>query len=729
MLLAAQSWHLPQIRIIEFIRRLRHPGDPHLIREHLSRRITEMYGQTLSMMAHLWTQIRLRIHPLPIFRPKDGYKLATMLLVLISVIVSLIADSGARTPATRPTAQWWWVGSMGLLLIAVLLRGFPARKPRQQTEIGSPPLLVAESVLPGTPQQSHKDVTEHQGAISRKGESSHTIAYLWGNYGDGLLIAALITGALVLRLPDLAAVPYIIHGDEAQCGLEALRWLHGNVPSLLSTGWFGLPVLGYGIPAVTMRVFGSDLFGLRLSSVIIGTLTIPLLYLLVREFAARRMAFIAAGLLATTHSHIHFSRIGLHNVHAPFVATLTLWLFVRALRLQSALLAVLAGVGLSLCMQVYWGARIVLLIIPAFILSLIVLHRRLLRGRLATIGWLVLGACIALGPLLVFLHADAAMTVDRTSAVYIVNPTQDVRLHLISQFGTADLRTVLLRNLATLPLTVGGLADQSLQYGPNFPMFDALMAALITIGFFYALLRLRHPLCLLLLLWLGSGLAGGVLTVDAPWWPRLLVILPALCILAALALESVLRVLEPLGELLAVRVFQFVRQPRQLAALMGTLLALGALTYSVTQSYQHYFHTYASVANSSAGRTNYTDIARFAAQQPDNIHTILFSDQSLNWNYGTIQYLAPSIAGKTTDTAEGLRALLAVNTAHLVVIIMPNKQQDFTMLLMDTGAVPPGRLDEHLGATGNLVFMTYTITYSNNSTSKRWSTPRTIGFA
>ena len=89
------------------------------------------------------------------------------------------------------------------------------------------------------------------------------------------------------------------------------------------------------------------------------------------------------------------------------------------------------------------------------------------------------------------------------------------------------------------------MADQSTQYGPHYSLLDIGVATLVTIGFFYALLRLREPVYLLLSIWItGTVVFGGVLTIDMPDWQRLLVMLPALCLLAALLLEDILHRVE-----------------------------------------------------------------------------------------------------------------------------------------------------------------------------------------
>ncbi len=620
--------------------------------------------------------------------------------LLLAVFASVIADLGARTVAGRPSAQWWWLASVSLLLVAAVAwewqKWWAARKRKQKTS--------TQASVKGQPSGTSSD--QHQAQPLKR---SAILQGVWADFGDLLLLLFLLAVALELRLPGLTDQPYVVHGDEAACGLEALRWLNGGVPSLISTGWYGLPVAGYGIPALVMRVAGANLFGLRLSSVLLGVASIALLYALTREFAGRRLAFVAAALLTVTHIFIHFSRMGIHYIHAPFVVLLTLWLLVRSLRSKNVLAAMLAGVGLSLAMQVYFSARIIFLILPLFLLGVFLLYRQLLNGRLLMLGWLILSFLVSFGPMGVYFLQNIDALKARSDQVLILNLTPDMRAHLVSQFGTADFKTVLLHQLAAVPLLTGGLTDQSFQYGPLYPMFDALAAALVTIGFFYALLHLRRPLCLLLILWVVcTVIAGGVLTIDMPWWPRLLVMVPALCLLAALALEALLRSVQRAWLSLEWTLIPAAPARQWRALALGCVLALLVIGYSGSQSIQHYFTDYPKAVNGDGWRTAYTNIGRYMEQLPDGTQVILFSDDGLIWDYSTFQFLAPQVRGQRVDSPQALQTALASRSGPILVIITPSKGDDFHSL-MTSGALPPGQYLAHTGAQGQLAFFTYRV--------------------
>src|SRR5579859_3664813 len=581
--------------------------------------------------------------------------------IVLALIASLIADLGARAFAGRPTAQWWWLGSVALLLLTA--GGYTLLKRPQ------PAQHRAEAA-----QADEWAASQDRPLRSLAGR----LRGLWKPLGDVVLLVIVLEAALLLRMPNLTTQPYIVHGDEAACGLEAYRWLNGGVPSLISVGWYGLPVLGYGIPALVMRVVGADLFGLRLSSVIIGVLSIALLYGLAREFVGRRVAFVAAGLMTVSNVHIQFSRMGIHYIHAPFVVLLTLWMLVSALRKKNPFAAVAAGVGLSLSVQVYFSARIVFLIVPLFLVGLLFLHRQWIKGRLFMIGWMLLSLLISFGPMGVYFLQDADALKSRPAEVLILNLTDETRTHLLAQFGTVDLWTVLQRQLAAVPLIVGGLPDQSYQYGPLYPMFDALVAALVTIGFFYALLHIKRPIYLLLVIWVVSTLTlGGVLTIDMPWWPRLLVMLPALCLLAALALEEIVRAVERVWRSIEWSFVPADPGRRWRTAMLGALLALIVVSYSAGQSIKHYFTDYPNEVNGVVWRALYTDIARYAAQLPVGTQVLLFSDDSVIWTYEPIRFLDTQVSGQRSCDLSVLRTYISAHSGRMVIIITQSRVDQF----------------------------------------------------
>ncbi len=148
---------------------------------------------------------------------------------------------------------------------------------------------------------------------------------------EEILVFGVLVAALALRLPDVAAVPPDVHGDEGAVGIDARALLLREQPNVFALGWYAIPELSYGIAALSMKVFGNDLFGLRMHSVILGLLSILIAYFLFRRLFGPRTALIAACLLAFAQWHIHLSRIGINYMQALLAILLALFFTIRTL--------------------------------------------------------------------------------------------------------------------------------------------------------------------------------------------------------------------------------------------------------------------------------------------------------------------------------------------------------------------------------------------------------------
>ncbi|HEX8235091.1 MAG TPA: phospholipid carrier-dependent glycosyltransferase [Abditibacteriaceae bacterium] len=82
-----------------------------------------------------------------------------------------------------------------------------------------------------------------------------------------------------------------------------------------------------------MWAFAHDvIFSARFVCAVLGAATVPLVYLTAREVGDRRIAIIAAALMALLPGHVQHSHFATVDVPATFFVALSLWLAVRALR-------------------------------------------------------------------------------------------------------------------------------------------------------------------------------------------------------------------------------------------------------------------------------------------------------------------------------------------------------------------------------------------------------------
>jgi hypothetical protein len=109
-------------------------------------------------------------------------------------------------------------------------------------------------------------------------------------------------------------------------------------------------------------------------------------------------------------------------------------------------------------------------------------------------------------------------------------------------------------------------------------MLNPALAPLFVLGAALAASRLRRPAYALLWIWLGTGvIVGSILTIDAPFWPRLVVLLPAVAILTAVGIRAAFRAI--------LSIFPDLDRPWLVLALASVVLAVIG-----RQNWQWYFH-------------------------------------------------------------------------------------------------------------------------------------------
>ncbi|MBZ0310002.1 MAG: glycosyltransferase family 39 protein, partial [Anaerolineae bacterium] len=172
-----------------------------------------------------------------------------------------------------------------------------------------------------------------------------------------LLLITLL--GLILRVWGLDTTIRVLV-DEVHYTSAAAAFWHQNIKLLTPmTEISPFPWLyAYGV-AGTTEIFGANFFGARLFSALIGTLTIPALYLLAKTLFDRKTALLAALLLATFPPHLHFSRLSMLHVCDALSGTLALAFTARGLKNDRRMDYVLGGAALGLTQYFYEGGRLV----------------------------------------------------------------------------------------------------------------------------------------------------------------------------------------------------------------------------------------------------------------------------------------------------------------------------------------------------------------------------------
>jgi len=443
-----------------------------------------------------------------------------------------------------------------------------------------------------------------------------------------MALLALTLLALLGRALLVQNIPQNFGGDEGEMGVIARAVLRGEMRDPFATAWLSHPTLWFFVQACSLWIFGDNVWGLRMLSALIGTATIPALYLFARPLYGRPVGLAATALLATYHFHIHFSRLAVNNIVDPLLALLSFAAFFNGRRTSSWFSFALAGVLLGLGQHFYMGGRLTPLVVLALLLHAWLLDRHWLlnmRWRLALLG---IGFVLAFGPLLRF---------------FLLNHTAfTARLAAVGIFQTGWFAQQQAQGMSTIAILLhqtrdafGAFTfqpDRSTWYDPHIPLLDRASAVLFVFGLAITISRWRRMEMVVLIAWLvGAAVFGGVLLKNTPESPRYVTTAPALCLLIALALEELMALVRwafPLGQ----------RAAYAVCGVAVLLLALWNLNF--------YFREYTprrtfGWLNTEAA----TAIGAYLHEQPGHRYVYFFGPPRIFIGHGTIRFLAPGVPG------------------------------------------------------------------------------------
>ncbi|MBX7214758.1 MAG: glycosyltransferase family 39 protein, partial [Thermoflexales bacterium] len=352
-----------------------------------------------------------------------------------------------------------------------------------------------------------------------------------------LLFVVVVGLALWLRMQALGDFPEGVWYDEGANGLVARQILDDPGYRPVYVDITQLPAHWDYVIAATLRLFGDNIGGLRMAPALFGVVAVAFLFLLLRRWFNTPLAFLGAACLAVMRYSLTFSRFGLNGMPSVTFEIMTLYFLDRAVRGRRLSDFALAGLTLGMGLNFYYAFRIFAGVVVGFgalwVLWLLIRRVVFRRGsaarpdaRGALRAWsvplliAVFGIAIAISPIAQFGVRFPAQFFQRTSTVSIFEKRDE-----------PDLVKALTGNITKHLLMFNVRGDGNGRHNlPGEPMLDPLMAALAALGFGYALLNIRNPRNLFMVLTFLGMLAGGILSIDfeAPQAYRSIGVLAAL---------------------------------------------------------------------------------------------------------------------------------------------------------------------------------------------------------
>ncbi len=316
--------------------------------------------------------------------------------------------------------------------------------------------------------------------------------------------------------------------------MDALTILQGERPVFLATN-FGREALFSYLVAACFAVLGSGALAIHVTSAIVGILTIPAVYLVAEEMFSAEEGVLAqfGGLLAAltvaiSYWHLNWSRYGVRAILVPLFAATTLCLLWRGLRTGSRWAFAACGFSLGLSMYTYQAARVIPLLVLLGFVYVICSRKSFSRNDLVNLVLIFTVALIVFAPLgYYFLTHPGSSTQRIGQAFALVGASQELG---------SSVRTIFDQSVKILLMFSLRGDDEPLYNIPGRPVLNPFLSIVFFWGLGVSLLRVKRPLYLFLLTWLGLMSVPALLAQYGPAAKRAIGTLPAVAMLITIGL-------------------------------------------------------------------------------------------------------------------------------------------------------------------------------------------------
>ena len=536
----------------------------------------------------------------------------------LSLALAAAAAWQMSADITSPLAGWLWAASLLVLLL---------------TFIGVEPRTQEPSLLPG-PQSDR----------FWRGVPSIPVRL------EVVIVGLILLAALALRLYNLENLPAYA-GDEGERGLEARRINDGQPYNIFGFGWWSVPNLYFYCVSWFLRLFGDNMTGNRLFSVLSGMLIVWFAYRTGRLLWGQRVGILAAAMLAVSPLALQFSRTAGESSPTGALWAIGFYFLFMALKYRRWSDWVLMGFAWGFSLYFYAAGKLILPVAAFVGLYLLVRWRIDFVKRYAlgfALGILAIG--LVFMPNAIFsAKGNWSNFTQRAQETSIFTPANQAdtfsrfELPYDASWANESLSASLLHRpllwgwalLGQIRITAESLfnrPDATLFYQMNVhngTMLQPLWAALTLLGLAYALWEFMDPRYAVVSIWFWGGLLGAALTTDTPSIQRIMGAWPAVMFFSAIVLDRVFAAAWPISPALARR--------------WATLPLVALIAYLAVESYQEYFVRY--FADYSQYWNTYAAFAKSLGNEYKAYQ--LSTENGSRFTYGAVQFPAKGIEGTT----------------------------------------------------------------------------------
>ena len=411
---------------------------------------------------------------------------------------------------------------------------------------------------------------------------------------DLIWLAGLVLVGLIIGTYRLQGMPDQLIGDEGNFWTTARDIAAGGYkPPIFGNGTYSFPIFSSILQAVVMRLFGINLWGWRLSSVLPGIITIIPLYLLARDAFDRKIAIASSIALFASPYYLAFSRLGYIIIQALFIAALTFYWLYNGLQRSSSFLLFLAGCAAGFGFYTFFAARGVFFVAGVFVVVLWLTKKIKFPQVAFALAMLSIGIFLVAAPYFVYgTHENAqSMGFKAFEAIFfnVFNGRQfyaDAELFKYAPVFHIGGNDLFFNPPIYAVLIIRGLIRTILALQTPFLVNEHFIASPLTgtvgvifylLGLGVALRTIKEPRSQLILIWFLTNIFGfSALNTVPPRQTHMIAIIPALALMTGMGVNALARAIGQFHSWIRERtVFVF-------SILLAALMVGGVVDYFIT---------------------------------------------------------------------------------------------------------------------------------------------------
>lgn len=297
----------------------------------------------------------------------------------------------------------------------------------------------------------------------------------------GLLMAILIA-AFALRITNISSIPSSIYPDEAQNGVDAQLANATGEYKLFYESNNGREGLFINLQALSIKYIGNTILGLKLWSIIFGTLTVLGVFLLTSEIFKNQVAgLVGAYLMAFSYWAINFSRIGFRAIMVPFLLSFSFYFLFKGLRTKKLHDFMIAGLIYGLGVHTYIAFRVSPIVLVVLFVSLLITRKHFFSDYWKHTLVFTIALFITASPMLLdFFVWHPEHYASRTGNISVLNPENN----------KGDLFSVIGKTFGLSLAKYNFWGDQNMRHNyPPYALLNPITGVAFLVGFIFCMVK------------------------------------------------------------------------------------------------------------------------------------------------------------------------------------------------------------------------------------------------